>query len=189
MNKNLDYYMQLPYKVDIIPEPDNSGYTAIIPTLPGCMTSADTIEELWEMLEEAKGLWFEVALDDNDYIPEPSPSEEEEYSGKFVIRIPKSLHRQLAIRAEREETSLNQLVVMVLADGMGRWSVSKSQIKEYTKFLRDYTTYAQFNLSSILQQFQDTFIHFPSRQEDITGWDIEDISVNLTEGRRAIKHG
>jgi antitoxin HicB len=120
--KNLEYYMRLPYRVEVYPEPDGTGYTAVIPELPGCMTCADTLAELWDMVEEAKEGWLELSLEDGDYIPEPAPVEVEEYSGKFVVRLPTSLHRQLAKRAEQEETSLNQLIVMLLAEGMGRWS-------------------------------------------------------------------
>ena len=123
MNKNnLEYYMSLPYRVDVYPEQGGDGYTAVIPDLPGCMTAADTLEELWDMIVEAKELWFEVALADGDYIPEPAPLEVKTYSGKFVARLPRSLHRQLAQRADQEDTSLNQLVVMLLSEGMGRWA-------------------------------------------------------------------
>ncbi len=128
--KNVGYYMRLPYRVDIYPEPDGDGYTAVVPELPGCMTCADTIEELWDMIQEAKREWLEVCLEDGDYIPEPAPTEVEEYSGKFVIRMPTSLHCQLVKRAERENTSLNQMVVTLLAEGMGRWSAKP---KESTK--------------------------------------------------------
>ncbi len=124
--KTLEYYMRLPYRVEIYPEEDGSGYTAKIPDLPGCLTSADTIDELWDMIKEAKELWLEVALEDGDYIPEPSPVEIQEYSGKFLVRIPRSLHRQLAYRAKQENTSLNQLVVMLLSEGTGRWTERKS---------------------------------------------------------------
>ena len=120
--KNVEYYMRLPYKVEVYPEPDGSGYTAVMPELPGCMTCADTLEELWVMIEEAQQGWLEILLEDGDYIPEPVPVKVEEYSGKFVARLPTSLHCQLAKRAEQEKTSLNQLVVMLLAEGMGRWS-------------------------------------------------------------------
>jgi antitoxin HicB len=122
-DRDLEYYMGLPYRVEIYPEPSGTGYTAVIPELAGCMTCADTLEEVWDLIEEAKEGWLELSLEDGDYIPEPAPIEVEEYSGKFVVRLPTSLHRQLAKRAEQEETSLNQLVVMLLADGMGRWSI------------------------------------------------------------------
>ena len=61
------------YRVEIYPEPDGSGYTAILPDLPGCMTCAPTLPELWEMVDDIKRLWLEVALEDGDYIPEPTP--------------------------------------------------------------------------------------------------------------------
>jgi hypothetical protein len=47
----------------------------------------------------------------------PLPSYPEAYSGKFNLRLPKSLHRRLAELAEREAVSLNQLVVSLLAAG------------------------------------------------------------------------
>lgn len=123
--KRLEYYLSLPYRVEVYPEEDGSGYTAVIPDLPGCMTCADSLEELWEMLKDAKCLWIETALEDGEYIPEPEPVEIKEYSGKFVVRLPQSLHRQLAQRSEKEDTSLNQLVLMLLAEGMGRWAERK----------------------------------------------------------------
>jgi predicted HicB family RNase H-like nuclease len=51
-----------------------------------------------------------------DSLPEPDvrPSREE-YSGKFVVRVPKSLHAALAAEAETEGVSLNQLVVAKLS--------------------------------------------------------------------------
>jgi hypothetical protein len=51
-----------------------------------------------------------------DHLPEPDVrSSREEYSGKFVVRMPKSLHAALAAEAEAEGVSLNQLVVAKLA--------------------------------------------------------------------------
>ncbi len=188
MKKNLDYYMSLPYGVDIIPESDKSGFTAYIPDLPGCVTSAENIDKLWEMLEEAKELWLEIALKDEEFIPEPSPIKDEFFSGKFVTRIPKSLHRQLSLRADRESTSLNQLIVMILSEGMGRWSASHTQIREYSKFLRDYTTYAQFNLSSILNKFESLYKKTQLEEEPIA-WDIENLSLKVKDKSRIINHG
>ncbi|MBN2003940.1 MAG: type II toxin-antitoxin system HicB family antitoxin [Anaerolineae bacterium] len=121
-NKDLSYYMGLPYRIEVYKEADENGYTAAIPELPGCLTYADTPDELFEMVEDAKRAWLETALEDGDYIPEPAPTELEEYSGRFLVRLPKTLHSQLANRATREGTSLNQLVVMMLSESMGRWT-------------------------------------------------------------------
>ena len=145
--KTLEHYMILPYRVEIYPEEDGSGYTAKIPDLPGCLTSADTVDELWDMIKEAKELWLKVALEDGDYIPEPSPVEIQEYSGKFLVRIPRSLHRQLAYRAKQENTSLNQLVVMLLSEGTGRWTERKSILWPYLRqTLHDLTNRMQLGI-------------------------------------------
>ncbi len=131
MNKSVEYYMSLPYKISVYPDEDGKGFVAEIADLPGCLTSADSIEELWQNIEEAKQLWFEVALEDGDYIPEPSPVEIEEYSGKFVVRIPRSLHRQLSYRAKLENTSLNQMVISIMSESMGRWQVGRHPYSAY----------------------------------------------------------
>lgn len=188
MKKNLDYYMNLPYRVEIIPEPDNSGFTAYIPDLPGCVTSAESLGEIWEMLNEAQELWVEIAIEDGEYIPEPTPLKDEQYSGKFVTRIPKSLHRQLSVRAEKESTSLNQLVLMILSEGMGRWITGNKQMIEYTRILRDYTTYAQFNLNSIFNKFE-TLYKQTQTEEEITPWDIEHLSLSVAGKIKVISHG
>jgi antitoxin HicB len=117
-NRPLEYYMGLPYRVEIYPEEE--GLTAIVPDLPGCMTCADTLDALWAAIREAKGLWLETALLEDMPIPEPPEMKPETYSGKFVVRIPRSLHRRLAERAAREGTSLNQLVLMLLSEGASR---------------------------------------------------------------------
>ena len=51
-----------------------------------------------------------------DILPEhPVGPQRREYSGKFNVRVPKSLHAALASEAEAEGVSLNQLVVAKLA--------------------------------------------------------------------------
>lgn len=70
-NKTLDYYMSLPYTIEIFPDEEDGGYVARIRELPGCLTQADTWEELQLMIEDAKRAWLEVALEYGDEIPEP----------------------------------------------------------------------------------------------------------------------
>ena len=45
------------------------------------------------MIRDAMRGWLEVALEDGIPVPEPRPLEA--YSGKFVARVPRSLHRDL----------------------------------------------------------------------------------------------
>lgn len=70
MNKDLEYYLSLPYPIELIPDEDGFWF-AQIPLLSGCMTQGASREEALEMLDEAKILWLETALDRSIPIPEP----------------------------------------------------------------------------------------------------------------------
>jgi antitoxin HicB len=70
MSKTLDYYLSLPYPIELIP--DEEGYWfAQIPLLPGCMTQGASRNEALEMLDDAKRLWLDTALAEGIEIPEP----------------------------------------------------------------------------------------------------------------------
>lgn len=71
MSKTLDEYLALPYTIEIIPDEDDGGYVARVRELPGCITQADTWDELILMIEDAKRAWLESALAHHDSIPEP----------------------------------------------------------------------------------------------------------------------
>lgn len=117
--RDMSYYLSLPYAVRVYREPDGSGFTAEIPDLPGCITCADTLDEVWALIDDAKQGWLELALADGDPIPEPAPPLEEQPSGKFTVRVPRSLHRKLSEEARREGVSLNQFVTVALAETVG----------------------------------------------------------------------
>ena len=42
------------------PDPDNGGFTATVPALPGCISEGDTFEQAIENITEAAGLYLEV---------------------------------------------------------------------------------------------------------------------------------
>ena len=116
MSKTIEYYMSLPYRVEIIPDKEEGGYTAKYPDLPGCLTCAETIDELFGNAEDAKKVWLSAALEDGIEIPEPSDeADTTEYSGQFKIRMPKSLHKSLSIHAKQEGISMNQYCIYLLA--------------------------------------------------------------------------
>jgi antitoxin HicB len=93
-------------------------YFARIVEFPGCMTEGDTEAEALENLKDAMRGWVEVQLEDGD--PIPPPISDDQFSGKFVVRVPRSVHRDLSQRAEREGVSLNQYVLTALAKAIGR---------------------------------------------------------------------
>lgn len=117
MSKNLRYYLELSYKIEIIPSPEG-GYAAKVVELPGCISQGQTLEEVVTNIQDAKVCWLEAALEEGMPIPEPALSNED-YSGKLVVRMPKSLHRVLVERAKEENVSLNQYINYQLARGIG----------------------------------------------------------------------
>lgn len=71
MEKTVDYYMNLPYKIEIYPDYEEGGYTAAIPELPGCLTCSETLAEVCESIIDAKRTWIEAALEEHIPISEP----------------------------------------------------------------------------------------------------------------------
>ena len=110
----MKYYLEQSYPMTIYPD-DQGGYVAEIKDLPGCITQAETLKEAYSAIDVARQLWIGLAYKDGIEIP--LPREEQEYSGKFIIRVPKYLHRRLSQQAVREGVSLNQYVVSLLAAG------------------------------------------------------------------------
>lgn len=117
--KDLEYYMGLPYKIVLYPAREG-GYVVELPELPGCLTQAETLEEAYSMAEDAKKAWLLDALEHGDTIPQPE--KEPEYSGRILLRTPKSLHRELVQHAKKEGVSLNQYINFQLAKGLRRQS-------------------------------------------------------------------
>ncbi|MDJ0734761.1 MAG: toxin-antitoxin system HicB family antitoxin [Nostocaceae cyanobacterium] len=109
---SLEYYLSLQYPVTLYPEPEG-GYVAQIKDLPGCLTQGETPEETIANINEARELWIETAYEAGDDIP--LPSSDDSYSGRLLVRMPKSLHRRLASTAECEGVSLNQYIVFLLS--------------------------------------------------------------------------
>ena len=113
--KNVEYYMSLPYTTILEPVNDESGfyYVGRIMEFEGCMTDGDTKEETLQNLQEAMELWIETKLKNGFEVPEPI--QETKASGKFTLRLPKSLHQRLAMEAGKEGVSLNQYALYKLS--------------------------------------------------------------------------
>ena len=111
--KTIEYYMSLPYRLEILPDPDEGGYVARYPDLPGCITVGDSVESVAENAEDAKKEWLTAAMENGTQITEPMDMAG--YSGQFKLRIPKSLHRRLAEHSKEEGVSMNQYCVYLLS--------------------------------------------------------------------------
>lgn len=99
-----------------LPKEDGGGFLITFPNLPGCMSDGATEAEA---VSNGKDASKEVPAP--FYRPDTVP----EVSGKFVTRLPKSVHAKLAERAKAERAkaegvSLNTLVLAFVAEGLGR---------------------------------------------------------------------
>lgn len=113
--KSVKDYMNLAYNYIIQPISDESGsyFYARVLEFDGCQSTGETFEEAYENLREAMEGWIEAKLEGGFEVPMPKTSDD--YSGKFVVRIPKSLHCKLTLEAEKEGVSLNQYALYKLA--------------------------------------------------------------------------
>ena len=112
---SIQEYMMLPYTYVIKPICDESGayFHAMILELDGCQSTGSTFQEAYDGLQEAMEGWLESKLEAGFTVP--LPLDTEKYSGRFVVRLPKSLHARLAMEAEREGVSLNQYTLYKLS--------------------------------------------------------------------------
>ena len=94
-----------------ITKKEGGGIFISIPMLKGCMSDGECISEAYENIKAAQRESITSMLERNMPIPEP----DDDYSGKFVVRIPKSLHKLLVNQSKREGISLNQYVANSLA--------------------------------------------------------------------------
>ena len=113
----IDRYMAMPYARELIPYEDGRYFARIV-EFRGCMTEGDNRQHALEMLDEAMSLWLEVGIEDG--LPIPEPVTLADFSGRFLTRVPPTLHRDLARRAEREGVSLNLFVATALARALGQ---------------------------------------------------------------------
>jgi predicted RNase H-like HicB family nuclease len=114
--KEVRDHLSRPYARVVVPDP-SGGFAARILEFPGCFAEGDTLGQAYENLESAAAAWIEASLESDQ--PIPPPAEEQTYSGRLLLRMPKSLHRQAAEVAGRDGTSLNQFVVTAVAARVG----------------------------------------------------------------------
>jgi antitoxin HicB len=111
--KNIAYYMALPYTTVLRRDEDND-VIARVDELPGCVGHGSDEAEAIENLREMQRLWLEDCVENGHEVPTPA-AESALPSGKWVQRVPRSLHARLVRMAKHENVSLNQLVTSLLS--------------------------------------------------------------------------
>lgn len=142
--KDVNYYMNLPYNYIIQLIKDESGeyFYAKVLELDGCQSTGNSFEEAYRNLKEAMKEWIEIKIEHNICIPMPIVNDN--YSGKFVVRIPKSLHYQLSMEAREEGVSLNQYALYKLS----RWR--KKSFGLVNKYKTWYNTFCAITQKIVL---------------------------------------
>ncbi len=114
---NLEY----PITLRPLSKDEGGGWLAEFPDLPGCAADGTSPEAAMKEAADAARSWLKTARAHGDPIPAPSRGSTG-YSGRWLLRAPKSLHRRLSERAKEEGVSLNTLAVTLLAEGLGERS-------------------------------------------------------------------
>lgn len=111
------------YEIGVKPlsEGDGGGYVAWVPALgeglKGYGESADSaVRELLQLAPT----FLDVVAESGQKLPEPRLGLPDLPSGRFNVRIPRTLHADLIRVAEQNGVSLNQLVTALLSVGAAR---------------------------------------------------------------------
>ena len=113
MSKLTDY----PFEVRPLSTEEGGGYLISFPDFAECISDGENVDEAIENGRDA--LKATVAALKSKKLPVPAPNSGGVASGKFVARVPKTVHAQLATRARAEGVSLNALVLTFIAQGLG----------------------------------------------------------------------
>ena len=113
MAKLTDY----PFEVRPLAEEDGGGYLISFPDFAECISDGETVEDA--LVNGRDALKATLAALKAKKLPVPAPNGGGVASGKFVARVPKTVHAQLATRARTEGVSLNALVLTFIAQGLG----------------------------------------------------------------------
>jgi len=124
-------YLRQPYARVVLPEEDGS-FRAEIAEFPGCNATGESGAEALANLEDAAFDWLMAAIGNAQPIPAPFDISND-YSGKFVLRLPKSLHKKAAWAAQRDGVSLNQLISTSVAITVGERQGGMTMVLNYVR--------------------------------------------------------
>lgn len=113
MKTHFDY----PFEMRPLSAEEGGGWLISFPDLPGCIADGETPEEAVANGKDALEAWIQAVQEAGKGLPKPG---EVAPSGKFVSRVPRSIHARLSARAKQEGVSMNSLVSVLLAEGLGR---------------------------------------------------------------------
>jgi predicted RNase H-like HicB family nuclease len=96
---------------------EDEEYIAVVPELRGCSASGETEQGAIKAVKEAASVWLETAKANDIEIPVPLDGEA--VSGRYALRMPPDLYREVAFEAKAQGLSLNQFIVHKLSRAVG----------------------------------------------------------------------
>ena len=114
-------FLRRPYRISLTPDRDgegHEGWVAEVDELPGCVSQGETVESAVESVRDAMLGWISIALEEGR--PIPPPRAEQPFSGRLLLRMPRTPHAELVRHADLEGVSLNQFIVFALSRSVGR---------------------------------------------------------------------
>jgi len=105
------------YPIEVFWSDEDDGFIAVVPDLAGCTAWGKTEVDAIREAHDAIASWIEAAASMKRAIPPPSrPADEMAYSGKFLMRVHRRLHAEMAKAARTQGVSLNQYVLYLLTE-------------------------------------------------------------------------
>jgi len=112
--RNLDDY---PFEIRPMTADEGGGFLISYPDFSTCISDGETVEEA--IVNGRDALVSVIAALEENGFPVPLPGSGGTASGRFIVRAPKTMHAQLAVRAKAEGVSLNTMALTLLAQGLG----------------------------------------------------------------------
>lgn len=132
MNKFDPYRYSVAIKSVI--EDDEPLFKATVNELPHVAEYSESYKAAYELAIHAISALHKTAAKLGHQFPEPI-SEEEEYSGRITLRIPKGLHHSVAQRSKADGVSINLFLTATIAEKVGSRdayaSLTAGQIGQY----------------------------------------------------------
>lgn len=113
--------VEYPFTIRPLSKKEGGGYLIEFPDLPGCVSDGETIEQAIENGKDAVKCWLAAAKKSN----KAAINKSEMTIGKWVQRVPKTLHTRLTLKAKDEGISLNTLVISMISEVLGRREVNE----------------------------------------------------------------
>ncbi|MBX3059393.1 MAG: type II toxin-antitoxin system HicB family antitoxin [Anaerolineae bacterium] len=109
---------QYPFEIRPLSDEEGGGFLISFTDFTDCISDGETIEETIQNGMDA--LQETIAALESLNLAVPEPGSGGSYSGKFIQRVPKSIHARLVMRAKQEGVSMNSLVTSILAESLGK---------------------------------------------------------------------